>query len=99
MLSILLNFIFTLISKLGDIILLPIVSFLSALIPSFSSFYNSILAFIDYAFTYLLFFIKLLCIPQPCMVAVLTVATATLTITTGIRTYKLIMTIYQKFKP
>lgn len=99
MLAILLNFIFTLISKLGDIILFPIISLLSALIPSFSDFYNSILLFIDYAFTYLLFFIKLLCIPQTCMIAVFTVATATLSITTGIRTYKLIITIYQKFKP
>lgn len=99
MLSILLNFVFTIISKIADIILLPIIIFLSALIPSFSTFYNSILSFIDYSFTYLLFFIKLLCIPQPCMLAVLTVATATLTITIGLRTYKLIMTVYQKFKP
>ena len=99
MLNILINFIFTIISKIGDLILLPIVSFLSAIIPSFSQFYNGILQFIDYAFTYLLFFIKLLCIPQVCMTAVLTVATATLTITIGIRAYTLIMRVYEKFKP
>lgn len=99
MLKILINFIFTIISKIGDIILFPIVSLLSTLIPSFSSFYNGILSFIDYAFTYLLFFIKLLCIPQFCMVAVFTVATATLSITIGVRVYTLIMRIYEKFKP
>ena len=99
MLNILINFIFTIISKIGDIILFPLVSFLSVLIPSFSEFYNSILSFIDYAFTYLLFFIKLLCIPKACMLAVFSVATATLAITTGIRTYTLVMRIYEKFKP
>lgn len=99
MLNILINFIFTIISKIGDLILLPIINFVSLLIPSFSDFYNSILTFIDYAFTYLLFFIKLFCIPQPCMLAVLTVATATLAITTGIRSYSLVMKIYNKFKP
>lgn len=99
MLSILMNFVFTIISKIADIILLPIIVFLSALIPSFTSFYSSILAFIDYSFTFLLFFVKLLCIPQPCMLAVITVATATLSITIGLRTYKLIMIVYQKFKP
>lgn len=99
MLNILINFIFTIISKIGDIILLPIVSLLSSLIPSFSDFYNGILAFIDYAFSYLLFFIKLLCIPKTCMTAVFTVATATLAITLGIRAYTLIMRVYEKFKP
>ncbi len=99
MLSILVNFIFTIISKIGDIILLPLVSLLSSLIPSFSSFYDGILTFIDYAFTYLLFFIKLLCIPKVCMLAIFTVASATLTITIGVRAYTLVMKIYEKFKP
>lgn len=99
MLNILINFIFTIISKIGDIILLPIITLLSTLIPSFSSFYNGILSFIDYAFSYLFFFIKLLCIPKICMTAVLTVATATLSITIGVRAYSLIMNIYRNFKP
>lgn len=99
MLNILITAIFTIISKIGDLILLPIITLLSGLIPGFSDFYNGILNFIDYGFTYLLFFIKLLCIPQICMLAVLTVATATLTITIGVRAYTLIMRIYTKFKP
>lgn len=99
MLNLLINFIFTIVSKIGDLVLLPVITFLSALIPGFSDFYNGIISFIDYGLTYFLFFIKLLCIPQICMTAVLTIATATLTITLGIRTYTLIMRIYKNFKP
>lgn len=99
MLSILINFIFTIISKVGDLILLPIVSLINTLIPSFSDFYNGILTFIDYAFTYILFFIKLLCIPKACISILVVVATSYFTIVLGIRAYILVQKIYEKFKP
>lgn len=93
------NFIFTIIAKIGDLILFPIISLISLLIPSFSDFYNGILSFIDYGFTFFLFFVKLLCIPKICMTTVLTVATASFSITIGLRVYTLIMRIYNNFKP
>lgn len=99
MLNILINAIFTIIAKIGDIVMIPIVTLLSGLIPNFSQFYNSIIAFIDYSFTYLIFFFKLLYIPQPCAIALVTVGVAYLNIQVGARALILVMRIYEKFKP
>lgn len=98
MVSALVNMIFSLIAKLGDIIISPLVVGLSALIPNFSSFYNSILTYLGYGFQYLGFFIRALCIPAPCITLVYTIAAATLSLTIFARTYTLLIKIYNKFK-
>lgn len=98
MLNILINFVFTLIAKVGDLVLLPIISIISVIIPDFTSFYNAILQFIDIAFTYVFFFCKLLCIPSACLIALVTVGATYLTLVTSIRAYILVLKIYEKFK-
>ena len=95
----LMNLIFTLIAKVGDLVMSPLIAGISLLIPSFSSFITYILQFINYGFTYLVFFFKLLMIPKECVEIVVTVALASLTIMTLVRTYTLIVKIYNYFKP
>ena len=99
MFSMLMNLIFTLIAKVGDLVMSPLIAGISLLIPSFSSFITYILQFINYGFTYLVFFFKLLMIPKECVEIVVTVALASLTIMTLVRTYTLIVKIYNYFKP
>lgn len=99
MFNMLMNLIFTLIAKIGDIILAPLVAGLSVLIPSFSDFYSYIIEFINYGFTYLVFFFKLLMIPKACIEIVVTVGLAALSIMTIVRTYTLIVKVYNYFKP
>lgn len=98
MVSALVNMIFSLIAKLGDIIISPLVSGLSALIPNFTTFYNSIVTYLGYGFQYLGFFLRALCIPTPCVTLVYTIAVATLSIVVLTRSYTLIIKIYNKFK-
>lgn len=99
MFNTLINLIFTLVAKIGDLVLSPLVSALSVLIPGFSNFYTYIIQFINYGFTYLTFFFKLLMIPKFCIYAIVTIATASLSIITIVRTYTLISKIYNHFKP
>ncbi len=98
MFNMLMNFVFTLVGKLGDIILSPLIAGISVLIPDFSSFVSSILQFINYGFTYITFFFKLLMIPGECLQVLVTVATASLAIITIVRSYTLIVKIYNYFK-
>lgn len=95
----LVNLIFTIVSKIGDLILSPIVAGLSVLIPNFSLFMIYIIQWINYGMTYLLFFIKLLMIPYNCISIVVTVALASLSIMVIVRTYSLLVRIYNYFKP
>lgn len=99
MFNMLMNLIFTLIAKIGDLILSPLVAGISLLIPSFSDFYSYIIQFINYGFTYMVFFFKLLMIPKACIEIVITVAFACLSIVTIVRTYTLIVKVYNYFKP
>lgn len=99
MFNMLMNLIFTLIGKIGDIVMAPLVAGISALIPSFTDFLSSIIQFINYGFTYIVFFFKLAMIPKACVEIVVTVALASLSIMTIVRTYTLIVKIYNYFKP
>lgn len=98
MLNAIITGLFSLIAKLGDIIVYPLVSAVSLLIPSFSSFYTSIVTFLGYGFQYIGWFYKALCIPKECMTLVYTIATASMSIVLAVRTYSLIVKIYNKFK-
>lgn len=99
MFNTLVNLIFTLIAKIGDLILAPLISAITVLIPSFSDFIAYIIQFINYGFTYMTFFFKLLMIPKICIEIVVTIAFASLSIMTVVRTYTLIVKIYNYFKP
>lgn len=99
MFEMLMNFVFTLIGKIGDLILTPLVSAISVFIPGFGNFLNYIVQFLEYALTYFVFLLKLLMIPKECLQIVVTVAFASLSIMTAFRSYHLIMMIYNKFKP
>lgn len=99
MLNALISGLFGLIAKLGDIIISPLVSAISILIPDFTSFYSSILSFINYGFNYIGWIYKALCIPKSCMSIVYTVAIVSLSLTVLTRTYRLIVKIYNTFKP
>lgn len=98
MLNALISGLFSLIAKLGDLILSPLISVVSALIPDFSTFYTSIISWIGQGFRYIGWAYKLLCIPRSCMTLVYTTALAYMGIVLGIRTYILIVKIYNKFK-
>lgn len=99
MFNTLMNLIFTLIAKIGDLILSPLIAAVSLVIPSFSDFVSYIVQFINYGFTYMTFFFKLLMIPKECIEILITIAFASLTIMTAVRTYTLIVKIYNYFKP
>lgn len=98
MLNSLITGLFELIAKLGDMILSPLVSAISLLIPDFSTFYNSIVTFLGYGFSYLGWVYKALCIPKSCMVLVYTIALASVSIVVTTRTFALIVRIYNRFK-
>lgn len=98
MLNSIITGLFELIAKLGDLILSPLVSAISTLLPDFTSFYNSIITFLGYGFSYLGWFYKALCIPKACMTLVYTIAITSLALTVGIRIYSLIVKIYNTFK-
>lgn len=98
MLNSLISGLFSLIAKLGDLILSPLVSAITVLIPDFSSFYSAIVTYIGYGFQYIGWIYKALCIPKSCMTLVYTIALASLTIVVTVRTFALIVRIYNKFK-
>lgn len=77
----------------------PLISAISLLIPDFSIFISYIVQYINIGFTYLTFFLKLLLIPKQCVMLVITIAFASLSIMTAVRTYTLIVKIYNYFKP
>ena len=98
MLNALISGLFSFVAKLGDLILSPIISVVSALIPDFSTFYTSIVNWLGQGFQYIGWAYKLLCIPKACMTLVYTVATVSFSIVLGVRVYILIIKIYNKFK-
>lgn len=98
MLNALITGLFGLIAKLGDLILSPLVSAISLLIPNFTNFYSAIITYIGYGFSYIGWFYKALCIPKACMTLVYSVALASFSIVVGVRVYSLIVKIYNTFK-
>ncbi len=99
MLSILVNFVFKIIATIGGIILTPITLIVSAFIPDFSNFISGIISFLSNMVVYVPFFIKLFMIPSFCISSVNLLFTAYLSLIVGIQGYKLVMKIYNKFKP
>ena len=98
MLNSIITGLFGLIAKLGDLLLSPIISVITAAIPDFSTFYTAIVDFLAQGFQYIGWGYKLLCIPRTCMTLVYTIALVSFSIVVGVRTYSLIIKIYNKFK-
>ena len=99
MFNMLVNLIFTIVAKIADLILSPLILAISSFIPGFGNFLTSILNFLGYGLTYFVFILKLFMIPKECVQIVITIAFASLSIVAGIRTYSLIVKIYNYFKP
>lgn len=100
MLNVIIKAVFYIVGKLGDIILTPIVAGISILFPDFSTLFTSFLKFInDYILIALPWAFKFFCVPKLCIDVIITIATASVAIMVIVRTYVLIVRIYNKFKP
>ena len=98
MLSILINFVFTILTSLSNLILTPLMTAVSALIPGFSDFSSAIGSWLSSGISYFSFVLKLFCIPQICITSVVTLAIAFVSIKLIIQTYLLITRIWKTFK-
>lgn len=99
MLNIIVNAIFFIVGKIGDIILLPIMAIINALVPNLSVNLDSIFNYLEQGFSFVPFFLKLFLIPPACINIVVVVFTTYLTFIVGIRAYHFIMKVYKNFKP
>lgn len=100
MLNVIIKAVFYIVGKLGDIILTPIISGITVLFPDFGTLFTNFLQFInDYVLIALPWAFKLFCVPKLCIDVIITIATASIAIMVIVRTYVLIVRIYNKFKP
>lgn len=99
MLNIIIKAVFWLVGKIGDIVLIPIMSVINAIFPSFSFNLDYIFTYLGYGFNYIIYFLKLLMIPPVCIQFILSVFTISLSLAVGIRGYQFIVRVYNKFKP
>lgn len=99
MLESLISGLFSIIAKLGDLILSPLISAVSVLIPDISSYIGYITYYLGRGISFITWGFRLFMIPRSCATLLITIATATISITLAIRVYTLIVKIYNKFKP
>lgn len=99
MLNIIIKAIFFIVGKIGDIILLPIMAVVNALIPNLSVSMDNIFSYLEMGFQYIPFALKCLLIPSFCIEIVVIVFTTYLTFVVGVRVYNFIMKVYKNFKP
>lgn len=99
MLNIIIKAIFFIVGKIGDIILLPIMAIVNALIPNLSVSMDNIFSYLEMGFQYIPFALKCLLIPSFCIEIVVIVFTTYLTFVVGVRVYNFIMKVYKNFKP
>lgn len=98
MLNAIISGIFSIIAKLGDMLISPLVSGVSLLIPSIGTFLTSITYYLGRGLSYVKWAFKLFCVPYECVAMLVTVATATISITLLVRGFTLVVKIYNKFK-
>ena len=91
MLNIIIKAIFFIVGKIGDIILLPIMAIVNALIPNLSVSINNIFDYLAMGFQYIPFALKCLLIPSFCIEIVILVFTTYLSFVVGVRVYNFIM--------
>lgn len=99
MLNVIINAIFFIVGKIGDIILLPIMAIVNALIPNLSVKMDNIFSYLEMGFQYIPFALKCLLIPSTCVEIVVLVFTTYLTFVVVVRVYNFIMKVYKNFKP
>lgn len=99
MLNTIVKAIFFIVGKIGDIILLPIMAIVNALVPNLSVSMDNIFSYLEMGFNYIPFALKCLLIPSFCIEIVVIVFTTYITFIVGIRAYHFIMRIYKNFKP
>lgn len=99
MLNIIVKAIFFIVGKIGDIILLPIMAIVNALIPNLSISMDNIFSYLEMGFNYIPFALKCLLIPSFCIEIVIIVFTTYITFIVGVRAYNFIMKVYKNFKP
>lgn len=99
MLNIIIKAIFFIVGKIGDIILLPIMAIINALIPNLSVSMDNIFSYLEMGFQYIPFALKSLLIPSFCIEIVILVFTTYLSFVVGVRVYNFIMKVYKNFKP
>lgn len=99
MLNIIIKAIFFIVGKIGDIILLPIMAIVNALIPNISVSMDNIFSYLEMGFQYIPFALKCLLIPSFCIEIVILVFTTYLSFVVGVRAYNFIMKVYKNFKP
>lgn len=98
MFEMLLNLIFTVITRVADLVLAPIMAVLTQFIPDLTTYLNGIMSFITYALSYIKFGFAFFRLPSYAPSLMLLLFTTNLAIITGVRTYTLIVKIYNKFK-
>lgn len=99
MLNTIVKAIFFIVGKIGDIILLPIMAIVNALVPDLSISMDNIFSYLEMGFNYIPFALKCLLIPSFCIEIVVIVFTTYLTFVFGVRAYNFIMKVYKNFKP
>lgn len=99
MLQVIINAVFKVIAFIGGLIMSPIVAIIQAFVPDFSQFINGILNFFEQMCGYVPFVLRLLMIPNFCLNAVALLFTSYVTFKIGFSAYKLILKLYDKFKP
>lgn len=99
MLNLIIKAIFFIVGKIGDIILIPIMAIINALIPNLSVSMDNIFSYLQMGFQYIPFALKCLLIPSFCVEIVIVVFTTYLSFVVGVRVYNFIMKVYKNFKP
>lgn len=77
----------------------PIIALVNTMIPAVGDFISAIFQFIGWGLDYIPFFLKLLCIPQWCIVAVLSLASVVLVFNATVYIYYFSLAVYNYFKP
>lgn len=99
MLQVIVNAIFKVIAFIGGVVMTPITVLVQTFLPDFSNFISGILNFMTDAFRFVPFVIKLLMIPQACVLAITSLFSAYVIFKVGFFAYQLILKIYRIFKP
>lgn len=99
MFGLLVKLIFWIVGKIGDIILAPFMLFANAFIPNFSDFSTGIINFFNNGLQYVGFIFSVFHIPSYCVTAVTTLLSLYVAFKVGFGVYKVVLLIYDKFKP
>lgn len=99
MLQVLVNAVFKIIAFIGGVIMTPMSLLVQAFVPDFANFISSMLNYMTSVFELVPFVIKLLMIPNACVLAVTSIFSSYVIFKIGFAGYKLILKIYRIFKP